>query len=139
MPLPSEGLESAYRANHIEDVKLFLESRDPNLKFSIYNLSGRPYQMRSQQVKILDCSFAYPQHFKAPLLNSLYQLCEDMYQNLRGDSRNVCAINCMVSFCISTYPTKCIGTHKILFLCTMFNIFIISKMFLEKHINVDQI
>ncbi|KAK4875159.1 hypothetical protein RN001_011581 [Aquatica leii] len=95
MPFPSEGLESAYRTNHIEDVRLFLESRHPNFKYSVYNVSGRSYHSRFGQARVIDCSFAYPEQFKAPLLNSLYQLCEDMYQYLSGDSRNVCVIHCM--------------------------------------------
>ncbi|KAF5274004.1 hypothetical protein FQA39_LY01119 [Lamprigera yunnana] len=95
MPFPSEGLESAYRTNHIEDVKLFLESRHPHSKYSIYNVSGRSYQSRFGQARLIDCGFAYPDNFKAPLLNSLYQLCEDMYQYLSGDSRNICVIHCM--------------------------------------------
>ncbi|KAF5290014.1 hypothetical protein FQR65_LT11680 [Abscondita terminalis] len=95
MPFPSEGLESAYRTNHIEDVRLFLETRHPNFKYSVYNVSGRSYHSRFGQARVIDCSFAYPEHFKAPLLNSLYQLCEDVYQYLSGDSRNVCVIHCM--------------------------------------------
>ncbi|KAK5644950.1 hypothetical protein RI129_006250 [Pyrocoelia pectoralis] len=95
MPFPSEGLESAYRTNHIEDVRVFLDSRHPNFKYSIYNVSGRSYHSRFGQARVIDCGFAYPEHFKAPLLNSLYQLCEDMYQYLSGDSRNVCVIHCM--------------------------------------------
>lgn len=95
MPFPTEGLESAYRTNHIEDVRVFLDSRHPNFKYSIYNVSGRSYHSRFGQARVIDCSFAYPEHFKAPLLNSLYQLCEDMYQYLSGDSRNVCVIHCM--------------------------------------------
>lgn len=97
MPFPSEGLESAYRTNHAEDVKMFLETRHPNSKYSVYNLSGRTYHSKFGQARVIDCGFAYPDNFKAPLLNSLYQLCEDMYQYLAGDTRNVCVIHCMVS------------------------------------------
>lgn len=94
MPYPSEGLESAYKTNHIEDVRLFLDSRHPNYRYSVYNLTNKPYQAKFGQARIVDCSFAYPDHFKAPLLNSLYQLCEDIYQYLAGDSRNVVVIHC---------------------------------------------
>ncbi|XP_023312590.1 cyclin-G-associated kinase-like, partial [Anoplophora glabripennis] len=94
MPFPSEGFESTYRTNHIEDVRLFLDSRHPNFKYSVYNLSHRPYQGKFGQARIVDCSFAYPEHFKAPLLNSLYQLCEDIFQYLAGDSRNAVVIHC---------------------------------------------
>lgn len=98
MPYPTEGIESAYRTNHIEDVRLFLESRHPNNKYSVYNVSGRSYYSKFGQARVVDCGFAYPEQFKAPLLNSLYQLCEDIYQYLAGDSRNVCVIHCVVSF-----------------------------------------
>ncbi|CAH0555449.1 unnamed protein product [Brassicogethes aeneus] len=94
MPYPSEGFESAYKTNHIEDVRLFLDSRHPNFKYSVYNLSRRPYHGKFGQARIIDCGFAYPEHFRAPLLNSLYQLCEDIYQYLEGDSRNVVVVHC---------------------------------------------
>ncbi|CAH1122615.1 unnamed protein product [Ceutorhynchus assimilis] len=94
MPYPSEGLESAYKTNHIDDVRLFLDSRHPNYRYSVYNLTNKPYQAKFGQARIVDCSFAYPDHFKAPLLNSMYQLCEDIYQYLAGDSRNVVIIHC---------------------------------------------
>lgn len=98
MPYPSEGFESTYRVNHLEDVRLFLDTRHPNNKYSIYNLSRKPYQAKFGQIRVVDCSFAYPEPFKAPLLNSLYQICEDIYQYLAGDSRNVVVIHCTVRF-----------------------------------------
>ncbi|KAJ8920099.1 hypothetical protein NQ315_011754 [Exocentrus adspersus] len=94
MPFPSEGFESTYKTNHIEDVRLFLDTRHPNYKYSVYNLSRRPYQGKFGQARIVDCAFAYPEHFRAPLLNSLYQLCEDIFQFLAGDSRNVVVVHC---------------------------------------------
>ncbi|XP_060528873.1 cyclin-G-associated kinase [Cylas formicarius] len=94
MPYPSEGFETTYRINHIEDVKLFLDSRHPNFRYSIYNLSNKPFQSKFGQARVVDCSFAYPDHFNAPLLNSMYQLCEDIYQYLAGDSRNAVVLNC---------------------------------------------
>lgn len=100
MPYPSDGIESAYRTNYVEDVKLFLDSRHPNTKYSVYNLSCRLYHSKFGQARVIDCSFAYPEHFKAPLLHSLYQLCEDIYQYLSGDSRNVVVIHCTVSYIV---------------------------------------
>ncbi|XP_049823586.1 cyclin-G-associated kinase isoform X2 [Aethina tumida] len=94
MPYPSEGLESAYKTNHIEDVRMFLDARHPNYKYSVYNLSRKPYHSKFGQARVVDCSFAYSEHFRAPLLNSMYQLCEDIYQYLAGDSRNVVVIHC---------------------------------------------
>ncbi|XP_017777100.1 PREDICTED: cyclin-G-associated kinase [Nicrophorus vespilloides] len=95
MPYPSEGIESAYRTNHVDDVKVFLETRHPNAKYSVYNVSGRSYTSKFGNARVVDCGFAYPEHCKAPLLNSLYQLCEDVYQYLAGDSRNICVIHCL--------------------------------------------
>ncbi|XP_057655522.1 cyclin-G-associated kinase [Diorhabda carinulata] len=95
MPYPSEGFESTYKTNHIEDVRLFLDSRHPNFKYSIYNLTNKQYHSKFGEARIVDCSFAYPETFRAPLLNSMYQLCEDIYQYLAGDSRNVVVIHCM--------------------------------------------
>lgn len=97
MPYPSEGIESAYKTNHVEDVKVFLDSRHPNMRYSVYNLSGRSYQSKFGQARVVDCGFVYPEHYKAPLLNSMYQLCEDIYQYLAGDSRNIVVIHCLVS------------------------------------------
>lgn len=97
MPHPSEGFESAYKTNYIEDVRMFLDSRYPNNKYSIYNLSKKTYHGKFGNARIVDCSFAYPDHFKAPLLNSLYQMCVDIYQYLSGDSRNIVVIDCTVS------------------------------------------
>nr|CAH7718848.1 unnamed protein product [Callosobruchus chinensis] len=94
LPFPSEGFESTYKTNHIEDVKMFLDSRHPNSRYSVYNLSRKPYHSRFGQARVVDCSFAYPEHFRAPLLNSLYQISEDIYQYLAGDSRNVAVIHC---------------------------------------------
>lgn len=95
MPLPSEGLESAYRYNNFEDIKLLLDSKHPNNKYSVYNLSGKTYHNKFGSARVINCKFAYPEHFKAPLLNALYQLCEDIYQYLSGDSRNVVVIHCL--------------------------------------------
>ncbi|KAF7282230.1 hypothetical protein GWI33_003030 [Rhynchophorus ferrugineus] len=94
MSYPSEGLESAYKTNHIEDVRLYLDSRHPNNKYSLYNLTNKHYQSKFGQSRILDCSFAYPDHFKAPLLNAIYLLCEDVYKYLAGDSRNAVVVHC---------------------------------------------
>lgn len=115
MPFPSEGLESAYKTNHIEDVKVFLETRHPNGKYSIYNLSGKSYQATrfGPGVRVIDCAFAYSHNCKAPTLNALYQICEDIYQYIAADERNVCVIHCLVSKIISNF----LGDEKIKSIC----------------------
>lgn len=116
MPHPSEGFESAYKTNYIEDVRIFLDSRYPNSKYSIYNLSRRTYQGKFGEARIVDCSFAYPEHHRAPLLNSLYQLCVDLYQYLSGDSRHVVVIHCTVSTDLIFLSVKQIS-------CWLYNIY----------------
>lgn len=41
MPCPSEGFESTYKTNNIEDVRLYIESRFPPQKVSVYNFGTR--------------------------------------------------------------------------------------------------
>lgn len=97
MPYPSEGLESAYKTNHIDDVKAFLESRHPGGRYCVYNAyrsSTRAHFPRN--IRVVDASEALnatPSH-KAPLLSPFYALLEDMYQHLGKDERNVCVITC---------------------------------------------
>lgn len=43
MPFPADGLESAYKSNHVDDVRAFLEVRHPGGRYCVYNLSGRSY------------------------------------------------------------------------------------------------
>lgn len=34
---------------------------------------------------------------RAPPLHALYKLCQDMYEFLQMDPRNICVVHCMVS------------------------------------------
>ena len=43
MPFPADGIESAYKSNHIDDVKAFLDARYSGGRYTVYNLSGRSY------------------------------------------------------------------------------------------------
>ncbi|XP_013177988.1 PREDICTED: cyclin-G-associated kinase isoform X2 [Papilio xuthus] len=92
MPYPSEGLESAYKTNHIDDVRAFLESRHPG-KYCVYNACrGRVSFARAAQ----DASRALwptPAH-RAPLLSPYYALLQHMYHYLGSDDRAAIVITC---------------------------------------------
>lgn len=92
MPCPTEGLESAYKTNHIDDVKLFMEQRYPPAKISVYNLGPRCTRL-PPPVRTVECGFIYqPNPPKAPSLVHMYSLAEDMYGFLNSDPKNVIII-----------------------------------------------
>ncbi|XP_011499712.1 PREDICTED: cyclin-G-associated kinase [Ceratosolen solmsi marchali] len=96
MPYPVDGIESAYRANHIEDVRAFLMARHPPpTKIQFYNLSrGRPNVTRLIG-RHIDCSFAYvSSEANAPLLSAIYQICQDIYRYLNADVHHAVVIYC---------------------------------------------
>ena len=99
MPYPADGIESAYRANHVEDVRAFLQTRHPPpTKIQFYNLSrGRPNVARLSG-KHIDCSFAYASsEANAPLLSAIYQICQDIYHYLDADVHHAVVLYCNVS------------------------------------------
>jgi cyclin G-associated kinase len=55
MPFPAEGLESAYRSNHIDDVRALLESRHPGMRA----LSWMTYFVKKARLMV-SCSPLYP-------------------------------------------------------------------------------
>ncbi|XP_051171936.1 cyclin-G-associated kinase [Leptopilina boulardi] len=100
MPYPADGIESAYRANHVEDVRAFLQARHPPpAKIQLYNLSrGRPNVSRLQG-RHIDCSFAYASvDSNAPLLSAIYQICQDIYRYLDADFNHVVVLYCTDGF-----------------------------------------
>lgn len=99
MPYPADGIESAYRANHVDDVRAFLQARHPPpARIQFYNLSrGRPNVSRLPG-RHIDCSFAYAStDSNAPLLSALYQICQDIYGYLNADFNHVVVLYCNVS------------------------------------------
>lgn len=99
MPYPADGIESAYRANHVEDVRAYLQTRHPPpAKIQLYNLSrGRPNVSRLPG-KHIDCTFAYASpDSNAPLLSALYQICQDIYRYLDADFNHIVVLYCAVS------------------------------------------
>ncbi|XP_017880084.1 cyclin-G-associated kinase [Ceratina calcarata] len=100
MPYPADGIESAYRANHVEDVRAFLQARHPPpARIQLYNLSrGRPNVTRLPG-RHIDCSFAYAcSDSNAPLLSALYQICQDIYRYLNADFNHIVVLYCTDGF-----------------------------------------
>lgn len=89
MPCPSEGLESAYKTNNIEDVKLYVESRFIPAKVSVYNLGPRTCSRLPPPVRTIEGSYLYPLAMKAPTLHGMYALAEDMFGFLSVDPKSV--------------------------------------------------
>ncbi|XP_013184450.1 cyclin-G-associated kinase [Amyelois transitella] len=95
MPYPSEGLESAYKTNHIDDVRAFLESRHPGGRYCVYNLCrgarsplGRPGGEGAGRA--LWPTAAH----RAPLLAPFYSLLQNMYQYLGKDDKGALVLTC---------------------------------------------
>ncbi|XP_028159920.1 cyclin-G-associated kinase-like [Ostrinia furnacalis] len=96
MPYPSEGLESAYKTNHIDDVKAYLESRHPGGKYCVYNACRGARLHFPRHVLVTDACRALwptPAH-RAPLLAQFYALLQHMYQYLGKDDKSAVVITC---------------------------------------------
>ncbi|KAJ6640225.1 Cyclin-G-associated kinase [Pseudolycoriella hygida] len=89
MPCPSEGLESAYKTNSIDDIKLYIESRFSPAKISVYNLGSRTCPRLPPPIRTIEGSFLYPLQLRAPLLSGMYSMVEDMYGFLSADPKSV--------------------------------------------------
>lgn len=89
MPCPSEGLESAYKTNNIEDIKMYIESRFAPAKVSVYNLGPRTCSRLPPPVRTIEGSYLYPLTMKAPTLHGMYSLAEDMFGFLAVDPKSV--------------------------------------------------
>ena len=89
MPCPTEGLESAYKTNHIEDVKMYMEQRYQPSKISVYNLGSKCARL-PPPVRTVECGFIYlPNPPKAPSLSYMYSMAEDMYGFLSNDPKAI--------------------------------------------------
>lgn len=96
MPYPADGIESAYRANHVEDVRAFLQARHPPpARIQLYNLSRARPNVTRLPGRHIDCSFAYAaSDSNAPLFSALYQICQDIYRYLNADFNHVVVLYC---------------------------------------------
>lgn len=92
MPCPSEGLESTYKTNNIEDVKVYIESRYSLGKVSVYNFGPRSSPRLPPPVRTVEGSFIFPLNNRAPLLQGMYSLVEDMYGFLSADPKSIIII-----------------------------------------------
>lgn len=88
MPCPSEGLESTYKTNNIEDIKIYMESRYAPAKMSVYNLGPRTCARIQPPVRTIEGSFMYPLSMHAPQLQGMYSMVEDMFGFLSADPKS---------------------------------------------------
>lgn len=88
MPCPSEGLESAYKTNNIDDVKQYVETHYPLNKVSVYNFGVRSARL-PPPVRTVEGSFLFPLANKAPLLQGVYSMVEDMFGFLSSDPKSI--------------------------------------------------
>uniref|UniRef100_A0A0K8VGN7 Cyclin-G-associated kinase n=1 Tax=Bactrocera latifrons TaxID=174628 RepID=A0A0K8VGN7_BACLA len=90
MPCPSEGFESAYKTNNIEDVRLSIESRFPPQKVSIYNFGPSNCPRLPPPVRTVEVGsiYACPQAH-SPSLEGIYSVVEDMYGFLKADPKSI--------------------------------------------------
>lgn len=73
-------------------------------RYAIYNVSGRSHASgRLGSGRVVDCGWCIAQGVSAgnvvrhaPSLHTLYTLCNDMYNFLEQDPKNVCIVHCMV-------------------------------------------
>lgn len=56
MPTPSEGLESAYKSNNIEDVRHYIETRFAPHKVSVYNFGQKNYPRLPPPIRTVDAA-----------------------------------------------------------------------------------
>ncbi|XP_037805277.1 cyclin-G-associated kinase isoform X1 [Lucilia sericata] len=93
MPCPSEGFESAYKTNNIEDVRLSIESRFPPQKVSVYNFGPRSCPRLSPPVRTVEAGSIYGcSQARAPNLQGLFSVAEDMYGFLTADPKSIVII-----------------------------------------------
>ncbi|ALC46161.1 aux [Drosophila busckii] len=90
MPCPSDGFESTYKTNSIEDVRLSLESRFAPQTISIYNFGARTVPRLPPPVRTVEAGSVYgcPQAH-APNLQGLYNVAADMFNFLNADAKSV--------------------------------------------------
>jgi hypothetical protein len=78
---------------------------DSGGRYAIYNVSGRSYASgRLGSGRVVECGWGMTHGVSsgnvvlhAPSLHALYTLCNDMYNFLEQDPKNVCIVHCMVS------------------------------------------
>ncbi|XP_075146704.1 cyclin-G-associated kinase [Haematobia irritans] len=93
MPCPSEGFESAYKTNNIEDVRLSIESRFPPQKVSVYNFGPRSCPRLAPPVRTVEAGSIYGcSQARAPNLEGLFSVAEDMYGFLTADPKSIVII-----------------------------------------------
>lgn len=92
MPCPSEGIESTYKINNIDDIKVYLESRHSPSKISIYNLGPRNTARLPPPVRTVEGGAIYAGTMHAPTLAGMYTMAEDMYGYLDADPSGILVV-----------------------------------------------
>lgn len=70
MPTPSEGLESTYKSNNIEDVRNYIESHFAPHKVSVYNFGPKNVPRLPPPIRTVDASTAWTSaNAHAPILS----------------------------------------------------------------------
>ncbi|XP_045446262.1 cyclin-G-associated kinase [Melitaea cinxia] len=93
MSYPSELLESAYKTNHIEDVRMYLESRYPGGRYCVYTTHEARARFPRRQL-VCDGALWPRDELSAPLLAPTYALLQHMYQYLGRDDKSALVIAC---------------------------------------------
>ncbi|CAH2107597.1 unnamed protein product [Euphydryas editha] len=93
MSYPSELLESAYKTNHIEDVRLYLESHHPGGRYCVYTPQEARARFPRRQL-VCDGALWPLDELRAPLLAPTYALLQHMYHYLGRDDKSVLVIAC---------------------------------------------
>ncbi|XP_046960103.1 cyclin-G-associated kinase [Vanessa cardui] len=93
MSYPSELLESAYKTNHIEDVRLYLESHHPGGKYSVFAAQESRARFPRRQL-VADAPPWGADELRAPLLAPTYALLARMYRYLAQDDRAALVLAC---------------------------------------------
>lgn len=100
MPYPADGIEAAYRSNHVEDVSAFLLARHKNsARINLYNLARGKPNVNRLPGKNINCAFAYAvPDSPAPTLEGVYQICQDLHQFLeQSPDKHFAVLYCSVS------------------------------------------
>lgn len=99
MPCPSDGFESTYKTNNIEDVRLSLESRFAPQKISIYNFGARTVPRLPPPVRTVEAGSVYgcPQAHAPNLQVSVHTY--------------LCALPLQLTPVVFAGPVHCVGGY----------------------------
>lgn len=88
MSFPASGMEKIYR-NSIDSVAQFLE-QEHGENYLVFNFSDRKYNYNKFKNKVVD--YEWKDHH-APKILVLFQACQEMYEFLKEDDKNVIVVH----------------------------------------------